>query len=67
MKRLLAMATRIAFWAIFGAGMGYALTAIYMIAFQGGKFSVYFNSGEAMGSASIGAVIGGVIGFFKRL
>jgi hypothetical protein len=66
MKRLVAMLARIVAWGAFGAGVGFVGMTLWNVFTVGEKFSVSFNSTQSKSAAGIGAIAGGVAGFFRR-
>lgn len=64
MSRLIGMITRVAVWGASGGVAGLVLVFLYELGFKGGALN--FTSPNAMTGAGAGAVIGGVVGFFRR-
>lgn len=64
MGRLIGMLTRVAIWAAVGAGIGYIGVMGYEMAFKSGTLQAYSRNAGFGGSA--GAVVGAVLGFFKK-
>lgn len=66
MNRLISMAMRIVMWGAFGAGLAYILVFAKGFLFTGGATFGTLNFGDSAAAAAVGAVIGGVVGFFRR-
>lgn len=64
MGRLINMLLRVAIWGGFGLGLGYVLVMAYELMFTGG--ALQYTSSNAISGATVGGVIGAVVGFFRR-
>lgn len=64
MSRLIGMIVRVAMWGGFGFVLGFVVVMAYEMLFTGGAMT--FKSPNAFTAATIGAAVGGVIGFFRR-
>lgn len=60
------MIGRIIMMAISFAVVAYVITLLVQFFFLGGTLESSINSEEALGVATMAAIVGGVIGFFKK-
>lgn len=67
MDRLTNMIMRVAMWAGLGAVVGFVCVAVYQAALSGDAVSSAFSMDSAKSGGSVGALIGGVVGFFKKM
>lgn len=66
MSKLINMVMRIALWGISGGALAVVVVVAAQVFFMGGAMKSALNSGEAVSAAMLGAVVGGIIGFFRR-
>ena len=66
MGRLFGMIMRVAVWAASGAALAFVGMLFYQAFTEGGPMAIKIEFGRSASVASIGAAVGGVIGFFKR-
>jgi hypothetical protein len=55
-----------AVWALFGAMLAFGAVAVYQVVFTGGAMKATFSAASAQSAAGIGAIIGGLVGFFRK-
>lgn len=66
MSRLIQMVMRIVLWGALGAGIGMVGVWVAQNFFEGGVLGTGRDSTEIVSAGMLGAVVGGVIGFFRR-
>ena len=66
MGRLFGMIMRVAVWAASGAALAFVGMLFYQAFTEGGPMAIKLKFDTSATSVSIGAIVGGVIGFFKR-